>query len=172
MAKIEMQMPNFTYRVLEPEHAKVWQKLWLEGAGDFPMGFLLTVEEINATSPERCREILAQRGIRGVFDDEKLAGFCGYRPQRLARIRHRAEIGPFFIVSDYQGSGAAQVLIAGVIQEAESSGISQLELYVDTGNHRAVAFYERQGFERVAIHRDSVRIDGVSRDDLFMTRRL
>ena len=172
VAKIEMLMPNFKYRVLNPEHVKAWQKLWIEGARDFPMGFLVTVEETTATSHERCREILGQRGIRGVFDDEKLVGFCGYRPQRLVRIQHRAEIGPFFVTRSYQGSGAAKVLMAGVIEEAKSNGIAQLELFVDTENHRAVAFYERLGFDRVATHRDSVRIDGESRNDLFMTRRL
>ncbi len=167
-----MPMPNFNYRVLMPEHAKAWQELRIEGARDFPLGFLVTVEETNATSHERCCEILGQQGTRGVFDDEKLAGFCGYRPQKLARIQHRAEIGPFFVTRSYQGSAAAKLLMAGVIEEAKSDGIAQLELFVDTENHRAVAFYDRQGFERVATHRDGVRIDGKSRNDFFMTLRL
>lgn len=165
-------MHNFNYKVLMPEYAEAWQKLRIEGARDFPMGFLVTVEETTAISHEDCSEILVHGGIRGVFDGENLAGFCGYRPQRLARTQHRAEIGPFFVTRNYQGSAAAKVLMSGVIEEAKSNGIAQLELFVDTENHRAVAFYNRQGFERVATHRDGVRIDGESRNDHFMTLRL
>ena len=60
----------------------------------------------------------------------------------------------------------------GVIQEARVAKIEQLELYVDTKNYRAIRFYERQGFKWVATHTDSVRIDGISRDDHFYCLRL
>jgi len=56
----------------------------------------------------------------------------------------------------------------GVISEAESAGVAQLELFVDTENHRAVTCYEKHGFQRIATHRDGVRINGQSRDDYFM----
>ncbi|EAV41316.1 actC domain protein [Stappia aggregata IAM 12614] len=62
--------------------------------------------------------------------------------------------------------------MAGVIEEAKSNGLAQLELFVDTENLRAMAFYERQGFERVATHYDSVRVDGESRNDHLFTLRL
>ena len=86
-------------------------------------------------------------------------GFCGYRPQHLKRTRHRGEIGPFFVTRRYQGSGAAAVMMAGVIEEARANGLAQLELFVDTENSRAIAFYERFGFERIATHSDGVRIE-------------
>ena len=165
-------MPEFSYDILRPEYAEVWQKLRCEGARDFPIGFLVTIEEMTAASLDRCRGILNQQGVRGVFVEDEPVGFCGYRPLQLARTRHRAELGPFFVTRDYQGSGAAKALMSGVIQEAKSHGLAQLELYVDTENPRAIAFYEGQGFERVATHYDSVRIDGQSRSDFFMTLRL
>ena len=165
-------MMKFTYEILMPEHAEAWQELQLEGVREFPMGFLVTIDETISTSLERCREVLGYRGMRGVFTEETLVGFCGYRPQRLARIRHRAEIGPFFITRSFQGLGAAKTLLAGVIEEARSNGIAQIELFVDTENSRAVAFYEGQGFERIATHYDSVRIDGQSRNHFFMVLRM
>ncbi len=98
-----------------------------------------------------------------VGDD--LVGFCGYRPQRLERIRHRAEIGPFFVVPDWHGRGAAHAFMQGVIAEARFERVAQIELDVDTENARAIAFYERHGFVWVATHLDTVRIDGISKDD-------
>ena len=158
---------RFTYKQIASEHAERWQALRLEGARDFPLGFLVTVEETAATSIDRCREILDAGAIRGVFHADELVGFCGYRPQRLERTRHGAEIGPFFVAGAYQGSGAARTLIRGVMNEARENGVEQLELFVDTKNDRAIAFYERQGFKRIAVHPDSVRIDGISRDAYF-----
>ncbi|WP_227267902.1 GNAT family N-acetyltransferase [Roseobacter weihaiensis] len=165
-------MKDFIYRTLTSDHAQAWQQLRIEGARDYPMGFLVTLEETTAISVDRCRAILDGDSFRGVFAGEKLVGFCGYRPERLTRIRHRGEIGPFFVTRDYQGTGAAKTLMRGVIEEARGNGLAQLELFVDTENLRAIAFYEGRGFERVATHRDSVRIDGRSRDDHLYILRL
>ena len=99
-------------------------------------------------------------------------GFCGYRPELFERTRHRAQISPFFVRSKYQGAGAAQCLMSGVIQEARAAKIVQLELFVDTENYRAVRFYEKYGFEWVATHTDVVRMGAQSRDDHFYCLRL
>jgi ribosomal protein S18 acetylase RimI-like enzyme len=136
------------------------------------MGFLATLDEIAETNIERCCDILRHGAMRGAFFNKKLRGFCGYRPHRLTRTWHRAEIGPFFVTRHCQGTGVAQALMAGVIDEAKSEGIARLELFVDTDNLRAVSFYEAQGFERVATHYDTVRIDGQSRNDFSMTLQL
>ena len=78
----------------------------------------------------------------------------------------------FFVQSKYQGTGAAQCLMSGVIQEARAAKIVQLELFVDTENYRAIRFYEKHGFKWVATHPDGVRIGAQSRDDYFYCLRL
>jgi len=165
-------MQSFAYRVLLPDHAEKWQELRLEGARDFPLGFLVTLEETAAIGLDRCRDILGGGSTRGVFCDETLVGFCSFRRQRLERIRHRGEIGPFFVTRDSHGTGAAQALMTGVIEEARDNGLAQLELFVDSENQRAIAFYMKQGFKLVATHHDSVRINGQARNDHFFTLRL
>ncbi|MTI44147.1 ribosomal protein S18 acetylase RimI-like enzyme [Roseibium hamelinense] len=164
---------NFDYRRLYPDDWQDWQALRLEGARDFPMGFLVTPDEVEADPAEACRRILSFGNSRGVFAKSRLVGFCSYRPLKPLQIRHRAEIGPFFVSRSFQGSGAAQVLMTSVIREARASNeVEQLELFVDTENHRAIGFYEKNGFERIATHPDGVRIGGRSRDDHFYVLRL
>ncbi len=163
---------DFTFKTLSAAHAADWQALRLEGTRDFPMGFLIGPDDVLKTSDDRVRDILDAGTARGVFADDVLIGFCGYRPERLERTRHRAEIGPFFVSAKYHGTGAARFLMQGVIDEARDAGIEQLELFVDTENHRAIRFYEREGFERVATHPDGVRINGKSRDDHFYVLRI
>lgn len=160
-------MQEFIYRTLGPEDADAYQILRVEGVKNFPLGFLLTIEEALSASAERCRKTLAARGFRGVFVDDKLIGFCGYRHLDLTRTRHRGEIGPFFVAEEFHGSEAANKLMSGVIREAKESGIERLELYVDRENRRAIAFYEKQGFRYIGTLHDSVRIEGVSRTDCF-----
>ncbi len=169
---METFLKKFTYRTVTSDYASDWRVLRLEGARDFPLGFLVTLEEMAAADIARCGDILKGGHIRGVYDVEKLVGFCGYRPQQLEQTKHRGEIGPFFVTQKYHGSPAAMVMMTGVIGEAREDGLEQLELFVDTENSRAIAFYERFGFERIATHRDGVRIAGNSRDDFFYTLRL
>jgi RimJ/RimL family protein N-acetyltransferase len=165
-------MHHFSSRILTPENAEAWQVLRLEGVRNFPLGFLLTIDEATSASHDRCREILRSGSIRGVFENENLVGFCGYHRQLLARVRHRSKIGPFFVSQKYQGTDAAAVMMADIIGEAKVSGVAQLELCVDTENLRAIAFYKKHGFELVATYHDSVRIDGQSRNDYFLTLKI
>lgn len=173
-ARLSMMVWNmdFRYAALTREDADQWQSLRLEGVRDFPVGFLVTEEEAATTSVERAAEILAAGSTRGVFAMETLAGFCGFRRSQLERLRHRAELGPFFVSACFQGTGAACVLMSGVIEEARAAGVEQLELYVDTENTRAIRFYRRFGFKQAAKFIDSVRIDGRSHNDDFMILRL
>lgn len=110
--------------------------------------------------------------MRGVFADWRLVGFCGVRGFQRQRTRHRRVLGPFFVTEKMQGSGAAQCMMAGVIAEARVAGITQLELYVDTLNHRAIRFYENHGFERCGLHPNEMQIDGVAYDSYLYRLQL
>ena len=162
----------FTFRKLTSDHAIEWQTLKLEGVEDFPLEFLITPEEALKTTKGRARTHLNFGTTRGVFYHNTSVGFCGYRPELFERTRHRAQIGPFFVRPKYQGTGAAQCLMSGVIQEARAAKIAQLELFVDTEDYRAIRFNEKYGFEWVATHPDGVRMGAQSRDDHFYCLRL
>jgi len=71
----------FTFRKLTSDHAIECQTLKLEGLEDFPLGFLITLEEALKTIDKRNRTILNHRATRGVFYHNTLVGFCGYRPE-------------------------------------------------------------------------------------------
>lgn len=161
----------FTYRSLTAADAQGWREIFVNGVKNFPTGFLMTPAEVDDLTMERCQTILDAGGTRGIFEGELLAGFCGYRQFQPIRIRHRGEIGPFFVMENFHGSGAAQALMAGVVEEAKEAGVEQLELSVAQRNHRAIAFYERQGFVRYGAHPDAVR-DEEADGSGFLYRRL
>ncbi|MEM1053420.1 MAG: GNAT family N-acetyltransferase, partial [Pseudomonadota bacterium] len=67
-----------------------------------------------------------------------------------------------YVLSRYQGNGTAQRLFAEVLKAAEGS--ERLLLGVKDDNHRAIAFYKRQGFETIGTRRFDV--GGKLYDDL------
>ena len=162
----------FDYRMLQSNDAEAWKDLRLKGVRDFPLGFLITPQEAARTSSENAKQIISVGTLRGVFHDRDLVGFCDYRPQRFERTRHRGEIVLFFVSQHMHGTGAAKVLLNGIILEARAEGIEQLELTVSPENHRAVAFYEREGFERFGVLPDAVRMDDTPSDELLYRLRL
>lgn len=162
----------FSYRPLQRDDAPIWLALRNEGAAIAPSGFLVTEAESQAMTVEAAGKVLAFGALRGVFDDDVMIGFCGYRPHRIERTRHRAELGPFYITPDFQGTGAAQAMMRGVLDEATEAGVVQIELTVAPENVRAIAFYERQGFQKYGVRPDGIRNDGLPEDELLYLLRV
>lgn len=158
---------TFVCRSLTEDDADAWLALLREGTRAFPLGFLMSATEAAGMTDETVRERMRSGTFQGVFDGDRLVGFCAYRRHALSRLAHRAAIGPFFVTGALQGSGAASALMRAVVSEARAAGVTQLELSVDAENARAVAFYESEGFTLFGRLPDAVRIDGRSREDLL-----
>jgi ribosomal protein S18 acetylase RimI-like enzyme len=62
------------------------------------------------------------------------------RPDRLV-------IGDIYVVDHYRGTGLARELVDRARARARESGCAEMRLEVDVGNDRALAFYEKLGFE-------------------------
>ena len=59
----------------------------------------------------------------------------------------RLVIGDFWVREQYRGTGLADELVARAVQQAREDGCEQLALDVDADNERALAYYEKLGFE-------------------------
>ncbi|MDU9006129.1 GNAT family N-acetyltransferase [Sedimentitalea todarodis] len=135
-------------RLLGPADVGIWRALRSEGVRLFPDAFLPSPNEVATVSEEQDTRMIAQGGRYGVFDDATALGIAAFRQEGFERARHRASIGPFYITPQAQGSGAADTLIAALLNHAVKTGVWQLELCVAAANARAIAFYERHGFRR------------------------
>ena len=60
-------------------------------------------------------------------------------------------------------------MLREAIAWATGAGIKRLELTVHTVNARAVALYQRHGFEIEGTRRSSLRVDGVYTDEYLMS---
>jgi ribosomal protein S18 acetylase RimI-like enzyme len=72
------------------------------------------------------------------------------RPVRLV-------VCDLYVREPYRGSDLSRDLVDRVVERADSAGITELALDVDVDNERALAFYEKLGFE-VLRHRMTARV--------------
>ena len=89
-------------------------------------------------------------------------------PELDAAVSGDVELKKIYVLSRFQGSGTAQRLFAEVMDAARDN--KRLLLGVKDDNHRAIAFYKKQGFEVIGTRRFDV--GGKLYDDLVFARNL
>jgi len=100
----------------------------------------------------------------------KAVGSVGLHRQTPHRRSHAAGIG-MAVHDAYAGRGVGRAMMAAVIDLAEKWwNIRRIELDVYADNQRAIALYERFGFQREGLHRAYAWRDGAYVDSLSMAR--
>ena len=106
----------------------------------------------------------------GALIGGQVIGMIGLHRQPRHRRGHAAGIG-MAVHDAYAGRGAGSALIAAVVGVADNWwNIKRLELEVYADNARAIALYERFGFEREGLMRAHAWRDGAYVDSLPMAR--
>ncbi|MTB63656.1 GNAT family N-acetyltransferase [Streptococcus sp. zg-86] len=133
-------------------------------------GFQFTPDELavifeNSLSSPNQLHLLALCG-------EEVIGAVTVRASKQYRISH---IGNVFIAlrKDYWGHGIGRILLEEVIEWAKSYGIiKRLELTVQARNERAVALYQKVGFEIEGTQKWGARTDEGEWLDLYYMGKL
>lgn len=97
---------------------------------------------------------------RGVADaDGDLVGFVVTAVDEAPPVFDRPDrvvVCELYVEAGHRGTGLAERLVAHASERAREEGCPEVALDVDVGNDRAVAFYERLGFEAA---RRRMRVD-------------
>jgi putative acetyltransferase len=102
--------------------------------------------------------------------DGKVVGNIGLHRETAHRRSHAAGVG-MAVHDAYAGRGVGTALMAAVVDLAERWwNIKRLELSVYADNARAIALYERFGFQREGLFRAYAWRDGAYVDSLAMAR--
>lgn len=100
----------------------------------------------------------------------RMIGWVDLRPERNPRRAHAASFG-MAIHDAYAGRGAGGALMTALLDIADRwMGFRRLELIVFADNSRAIALYERFGFEHEGLMRAHSLRDGAYVDGLAMAR--
>ncbi|MBR7618882.1 GNAT family N-acetyltransferase [Phenylobacterium sp. 20VBR1] len=101
--------------------------------------------------------------------DGKVIGSASLNRFENRRV-HAGSIG-MAVHDAYAGRGAGTALMAGLVGQADNwLNLKRLELNVWSDNSRAIALYERFGFEREGLFRNYAWRDGAYADSVAMAR--
>ena len=163
-------MTDVVIRVATPDDAEIWRALRRDGIARYPQAFIASLAQADAIPVQKDAQMLGQGNRFLAFMDGQAIGLAGINRNGIPRARHRAEIGPFYVVAEAQGRSVAQALMDAVMAYADRHEIWQLELFVNQENARAIAFYKRYGFvEAGRIPNSILGADGPE-TDLIMIR--
>ena len=159
--------PDILIRALEPgdlpDLTEAWnQPLAYAGTLQLPFTSLEAREKRHAAASPNLRRLVA-------VIDGKVIGALG-----LERFdNRRSHVGQFgMAVHDaFAGRGAGSALLAAAIDLADNwLNLRRLELTAYADNARAIALYQRFGFEREGLHREHAWRNGAYVDALAMAR--
>ncbi|WP_033166376.1 GNAT family N-acetyltransferase [Clostridium sp. KNHs205] len=106
-----------------------------------------------------------------IEDKDKLWGYISAERGGLNRIRHTAYIVTG-ICTGYRNQGIGTKFFNELDKWAEQNKISRLELTVMCHNETAVGLYEKKGFRKEGIKKNSMLVNGSYVDEYYMAKLL
>jgi RimJ/RimL family protein N-acetyltransferase len=97
----------------------------------------------------------------------EIVGWCDIRRFPFEACAHRGTVG-MGVISEHRGRGIGSRLLSAALEEAFRQGLGRVELDVRVDNGRAIALYEKIGFQREGVIRDAFFLDGEYCDALSM----
>ena len=165
-----------TIRALAAADANAFRDLRLEALRDSPAAFSSSYEDEARFAREdfvRRIEPSDESWVLGAFDSQNVMVACiGWYRFRGGKVAHKSHVWGMYVTPPHRRKGIARALIAEALARARAhAGITQIELFVATGNGAAASLYESLGFERVAVHPNALRVDGrYINEELFVLR--
>lgn len=143
---MNLQYHDLTIRPAVPEDAPQLVRWWNDGAvmahAGFPLGLGTTVEKEAARLPDAKRLMLEYKGRPiGEMSRRDVGG--------------AAEIGIKICEAPMQERGLGRIALSLLIRELFSMGFAKIVLDTNLNNTRAQHVYEKLGFQKVAIRKNS-----------------
>jgi RimJ/RimL family protein N-acetyltransferase len=112
-------------------------------------------------------------GYYGLFNEERLVGFCQIGRSYLEKQNHVAFIYNLFVDPAYRGQGYARRLVSEVLDQVTThEGIEAVFLSCAAKNKVGLKFYGSLGFQRCGVKRRSIKWQGEYDDEVEMIWRV
>ncbi|HEM5489841.1 TPA: GNAT family N-acetyltransferase [Streptococcus suis] len=139
--------------------AYVHWKSWQEAYADLlPQEFLKSTYTL-----ERCQDwaVRYPQNILVALVDEQVVGFVCYGAGSREDLQEAGELYALYVLADYYDQGIGYQLMQAALEKLQS--YETVSLWVLDGNTRAIAFYEKIGFQfdgvKKIVHLGAERIE-------------
>ncbi len=166
-----------TIRSVEPEDAPLMLQYMKIMLGETPF-LLRTPEEFNYTPEEEARVLTNRRDdprclmLIAELDGQIIASADICSHGRKSRLLHRGELG-ISVRKDHWRQGIGSALMERLLAFAAHCGYEQIELTVESNNHRALGLYLKYGFMIYGTRPHGMKYpDGSYDNDYLMVKML
>lgn len=98
-----------------------------------------------------------------VVADNKVVGWCDVVGAGRPTKKHIGTLG-IGLIPEWRGKGVGEELMRAAIKDAQSKGMTRIELTVYEPNKNAIALYKKLGFEAEGLFRKGVCLKGELHD--------
>jgi hypothetical protein len=159
-------------RTLTQEDAAAFQTLRLRGLKECPEAFASSYEEESGTPLEEIEERLKPKpdsAVVGAFNQGDLVALTGVQREGMAKLAHKAFIWGVYVAPEARGCGVGSKIVSHALNyAAETWGVRQVNLGVNTKNFAAVALYGKLGFVQYGLERGFLLVGGELHDEFQM----
>ena len=158
-------------RLLNPNDAAVYRAFRLRALRENASAFTSSFEEENGKPLSASLQRLAaseSEKLWAGFVGQQIAGMVGMSAETQLKNRHKAVLVSLYVAPEFSGQGLGLALVSTVVQQAKHSALARLLLTVTSNNHKALALYQKCGFQAFGTELDAVRVNGQSFDKIHM----
>lgn len=167
-------------RPLYPSDTEAFRVLRLESLKNDPLSWLATYDEEKDLSnfgfQQKIQYATQQPifGFYGYFEDGKLLAYAQLSPSYWRKKKHIANLYDVNVSKVERRKGIGAKLIKFIIEKAKAVGyIENIYLFVNSENPGALSFYEKLGFEKIAVHPKAVKeLNGTYQDEILYSLRI
>lgn len=128
--------------------------------------------QVTAENAEKLITILSKQpnAIIVAVENEDVLGYMFVKGESATRVKHRASVAVVGVVEKARNLGIAQKLFEFVEQIAKQRNLRRLQISVIATNARAIHVYEKMGYVREGIYRDSLYINNEYVDEVVLAK--
>ncbi len=163
-----------TLRTIRADEAAALRSLRLEALSNHLTTFGSAPEEIDSMNWSEQTATGDGAGHQAIFVVERegeLVAMAGVLGSTRVKMKHATFIWGVYVNPKYRGDRLAEALVNACVEWARAKGVSIVRLTVVVDNHKAIACYERCGFEITGREVASIRWENADYDEYLMFRR-
>lgn len=167
-------------RLLTAQDGPDFQLLRLKALQTNPQAFLATFESESSRHEQSFSQELEMVygppvfGYYGIWDDNRLIGFCQLSRGQLTKQQHIASLFNLYIDPAYRGQGLAQQLLTHIMAQLRQHQPEVELVFISclAKNKPAYQLYRKLGFQRCGIRPRSCRWHGEYDDEVELVKKL